>query len=233
MSSVNDVTAKAQQAIFDKLGINQAKQTEELGAKQTLGQQDFLKLMTTQLQNQDPFAPMENGDFIAQMAQFSTVSGIKEVNDTLGSLTGEYEKARVATAASLLGHSVLIPGNIVRPDANGEIHGVLDLPQASSFTTLNFTDPVSGELVHTQTLGALPSGLNGFSWTEIPNELRSKNTKLKLEALVDFGDGSQSLSPSIFAEILSASTGEGAADAITIDLADYGEIDVNEVQKFK
>jgi flagellar basal-body rod modification protein FlgD len=233
MSSVNDVTAKAQQAIFDKLGINQAKQTEELGAKQTLGQQDFLKLMTTQLQNQDPFAPMENGDFIAQMAQFSTVSGIKEVNDTLGSLTGEYEKARVATAASLLGHSVLIPGNIVRPDANGEIHGVLDLPQASSFTTLNFTDPVSGELVHTQTLGALPSGLNGFSWTEIPDELRSKNTKLKLEALVDFGDGSQSLSPSIFAEILSASTGEGAADAITIDLADYGEIDVNEVQKFK
>lgn len=233
MSSVNDVTAKAQQAIFDKLGINQAKQTEELGAKQTLGQQDFLKLMTTQLQNQDPFAPMENGDFIAQMAQFSTVSGIKEVNDTLGGLTGEYEKARVATAASLLGHSVLIPGNIVRPDANGEIHGVLDLPQASSFTTLNFTDPVSGELVHTQTLGALPSGLNGFSWTEIPDELRSKNTKLKLEALVDFGDGSQSLSPSIFAEILSASTGEGAADAITIDLADYGEIDVNEVQKFK
>lgn len=233
MSSVNDVTAKAQQAIFDKLGINQAKQTEELGAKQTLGQQDFLKLMTTQLQNQDPFAPMENGDFIAQMAQFSTVSGIKEVNDTLGSLTGEYEKARVATAASLLGHSVLIPGNIVRPDANGEIHGVLDLPQASSFTTLNFTDPVSGELIHTQTLGALPSGLNGFSWTEIPDELRSKNTKLKLEALVDFGDGSQSLSPSIFAEILSASTGEGAADAITIDLADYGEIDVNEVQKFK
>ena len=212
MSSVNDVTAKAQQAIFDKLGINQAKQTEELGAKQTLGQQDFLKLMTTQLQNQDPFVPMENGDFIAQMAQFSTVSGIKEVNDTLGSLTGEYEKARVATAASLLGHSVLIPGNIVRPDANGEIHGVLDLPQASSFTTLNFTDPVSGELVHTQTLGALPSCLNGFSWTEIPDELRSKNTKLKLEALVDFGDGSQSLSPSIFAEILSASTGEGAAD---------------------
>ena len=88
MSTVNDVTAKAQQAIFDKLGINQAKQNQELGAKQTLGQEDFLKLMTTQLQNQDPFAPMENGDFIAQMAQFSTVSGIKDVNRhlSLGSL---------------------------------------------------------------------------------------------------------------------------------------------------
>ena len=113
MSTVNDVTAKAQQAIFDKLGINQAKQNQDLGAKQTLGQEDFLKLMTTQLQNQDPFAPMENGDFIAQMAQFSTVSGIKDVNDSLSGLAGEYEKARIATAASLLGHSVLLPGNIV------------------------------------------------------------------------------------------------------------------------
>ena len=47
---------------------------------------DFLKLMTTQLQNQDPFAPMDNGDFIAQMAQFSTVTGITEINNNLTNL---------------------------------------------------------------------------------------------------------------------------------------------------
>jgi flagellar basal-body rod modification protein FlgD len=233
MSTVNDVTAKAQQAIFDKLGINQAKQNQELGAKQTLGQEDFLKLMTTQLQNQDPFAPMENGDFIAQMAQFSTVSGIKDVNDSLSGLAGEYEKARIATAASLLGHSVLLPGNIVRPDENGEIHGVLDLPQASSYTTINFSDPVTGELVHTQAIGAIPSGLNGFSWTNIPDELKHRNNKFKIEALVDFGEGAQSLSPSIFAEILSASAGDDNNGTITIDLADYGTVDVSTVEKFK
>ena len=233
MSTVNDVTAKAQQAIFDKLGINQAKQNQELGAKQTLGQEDFLKLMTTQLQNQDPFAPMENGDFIAQMAQFSTVSGIKDVNESLSGLAGEYEKARIATAASLLGHSVLLPGNIVRPDENGEIHGVLDLPQASSYTTINFSDPVTGELVHSQAIGAIPSGLNGFSWTNIPDELKHRDNKFKIEALVDFGEGAQSLSPSIFAEILSASAGEVNNGTITVDLADYGTVDVSTVEKFK
>ena len=233
MSTVNDVTAKAQQAIFDKLGINQAKQNQELGAKQTLGQEDFLKLMTTQLQNQDPFAPMENGDFIAQMAQFSTVSGIGDVNKSLSELTGEYEKARIATAASLLGHSVLLPGNIVRPDENGEIHGVLDLPQASSYTTINFSDPVTGELIHSQAIGAIPSGLNGFSWTNIPDELKHRDSKFKIEALVDFGEGAQSLSPSIFAEILSASAGETNNGTITIDLADYGTVDVSTVEKFK
>ena len=233
MSTVNDVTAKAQQAIFDKLGINQAKQNQELGAKQTLGQEDFLKLMTTQLQNQDPFAPMENGDFIAQMAQFSTVSGIGDVNESLSELAGEYEKARIATAASLLGHSVLLPGNIVGPDENGEIHGVLDLPQASSYTTINFSDPVTGELVHSQAIGAIPSGLNGFSWTNIPDELKHRDNKFKIEALVDFGEGAQSLSPSIFAEILSASTGEANNGTITVDLADYGTVDVSTVEKFK
>ena len=233
MSTVNDVTAKAQQAIFDKLGINQAKQNQELGAKQTLGQEDFLKLMTTQLQNQDPFAPMENGDFIAQMAQFSTVSGIGDVNKSLSELAGEYEKARIATAASLLGHSVLLPGNIVRPDENGEIHGVLDLPQASSYTTINFSDPVTGELIHSQAIGAIPSGLNGFSWTNIPDELKHRDNKFKIEALVDFGEGAKSLSPSIFAEILSASAGETNNGTITIDLADYGTVDVSTVEKFK
>jgi flagellar basal-body rod modification protein FlgD len=56
---------------------------------------------------------------------------------------------------------------------------------------------------------------------------------LKIEALVDFGDGVQSLSPSIFAEILSASSGNDDGGAITIDLADYGAIDASTVDKFK
>jgi flagellar basal-body rod modification protein FlgD len=126
-----------------------------------------------------------------------------------------------------------LPGNIVRPDENGEIHGVLDLPQASSYTTINFSDPVTGELVHSQAIGAIPSGLNGFSWTNIPDELKHRDNKFKIEALVDFGEGAQSLSPSVFAEILSASAGKANNGTITIDLADYGTVDVSTVEKFK
>ena len=62
----------AQAALFEKLGITNQAGTQK-AAKDTLGQSDFLKLMTTQLQNQDPFAPMDNGDFIAQMANILTV----------------------------------------------------------------------------------------------------------------------------------------------------------------
>ena len=77
--------------------------------------------MTTQLQNQDPFAPMDNGDFIAQMAQFSTVTGIEEVNSSLKTLVEKFDQGRIATASNLLGHSVLVPGNISRPDDKGEV----------------------------------------------------------------------------------------------------------------
>ena len=72
MSEINS-SNQSLTKILDKLGINSAKEKfAPKEAKDQLGQEDFLKLMTTQLQNQDPFAPVDNADFIAQMAQFST-----------------------------------------------------------------------------------------------------------------------------------------------------------------
>ena len=61
--------------ILNQLGVSSSKDKFAPKAlKDQLGQEDFLKLMTVQLQNQDPFAPVDNADFIAQMAQFSTVT---------------------------------------------------------------------------------------------------------------------------------------------------------------
>ena len=97
--------------ILDKIGVRSPENTPTK-RKNSLGQEDFLKLMTTQLQNQDPFAPMENGEFIAQMAQFSTVTGITEMGQTLKGLSDKLNEFRIATASDLLGNSVLVPGNV-------------------------------------------------------------------------------------------------------------------------
>ena len=82
MSTIDPTSQSQLDSILKKLGVN-AKDDTKSGSKDTLGQSDFLKLMTTQLQNQDPFAPMENAEFIAQMAQFSTVTGITEMGTEL------------------------------------------------------------------------------------------------------------------------------------------------------
>ena len=119
MSTIDPNSTATLNKILEKIGVKSNDETSSLKKKDTLGQSDFLKLMTTQLQNQDPFSPMENGDFIAQMAQFSTVTGIAEMGESLKSLSNQLGEFRIATATNLLGHSVLVPGlEIARPWAN-------------------------------------------------------------------------------------------------------------------
>ena len=81
MTEISKSSEQSLNNILNKLGVKTQEEAKRPGNKNSLGQEDFLKLMTTQLQNQDPFAPMDNGDFIAQMAQFSTVTGITEINN--------------------------------------------------------------------------------------------------------------------------------------------------------
>ena len=230
MSSIDP--SAAQTALFEKLGISKNTEAKK-GSSDTLGQSDFLKLMTTQLQNQDPFAPMDNGDFIAQMAQFSTVTGIEEVNASLEKLVEKSDQGRIATAANLLGHSVLVPGNVSRPDDNGELHGVLDLPQATSMAKVVISDADTGEELNVMDLGPQAAGLVGFSWSNIPEDVRNSNRRIQINATVNFGDGPQELNPSVYARVLSASIGSGSAESVLIDVQDFGEMDVSTAVNFR
>ncbi len=215
--------------ILEKIGVKSPEGASPQ-RKSSLGQEDFLKLMTTQLQNQDPFAPMENGEFIAQMAQFSTVTGITEMGQTLKGLSDKLNEFRIATASDLLGNSVLVPGNVVRPNKNGEIHGIIDLPSASSETSVAFFDS-SGELVHSADLGAHGRGLVGFEWLNIPKEIVDKDAPLRVEAFINTGKGSEGLTPSVFSEVIAASLDKG--QGVTIDVKDFGEMAAADVIKFR
>ena len=222
----------AQAALFEKLGLNKQSDAQKANSDK-LGQSDFLKLMTTQLQNQDPFAPMDNGDFIAQMAQFSTVTGIQDMNASLGKLVEEFDQARIATASNLLGHSVLVPGNIGRPDDEGELHGVLDLPEATMSTQLNYVDADTNNSLFKEDLGPRAAGLVGFKWSDIPEEILASNKRIKIEALIDTGNGPEQLSPSIYSKVISASVGTGETKQVLLNVEDYGDLDVSSAVNFR
>jgi len=217
-------------SILQKLGINKNEE-EKKANKDQLGQEDFLKLMTTQLQNQDPFAPMENAEFIAQMAQFSTVTGITEMGESLKGLASQLKEFRIATASSLLGSSVMVPGNVARPDSNGEIHGMIDLPSTSTMTQLTFSD-AAGTPIHSMDLGPNPAGLVGFSWEDIPEDVRASNAPLRVDVYADFGNGMESLTPSVFAEVFSASVGDDTT-GVMLDVRDYGQVRAADVLRFR
>ena len=228
MSSIEN--NQALNNILEKIGAK-TPDADATKRKSSLGQEDFLRLMTTQLQNQDPFAPMENGEFIAQMAQFSTVTGITEMGQSLNGISDKLNEFRIATASDLLGNSVLVPGNIARPNKNNEIHGIIDLPSASSETSVSFFDE-SGEHLHSIDLGAQPGGLVGFEWLDIPEDIKAKNMPLRVEAFINTGQGSQGLTPSVFSEVMAATVGKNN-QGVTIDVKDYGEMAAADVIKFR
>ena len=231
MTEINKSSEQSLNSILNKLGIKTQDEVQKQGNKNTLGQEDFLKLMTAQLQNQDPFAPMDNGDFIAQMAQFSTVTGITEINNNLTNLGSKLEPNRVATAAQFLGHSVLVPGQIASPDDKGEIHGVVDLPAYSNDVGLAFTNP-SGEIVHTMNLGSNEKGLVGCSWVDIPEDIKKNKTRLSIQAYAGNGQASDGLTTAVYNKVIAASAPKNTEDVI-LETKDYGEISASDAIKFK
>ena len=192
MSNI-DPSQQSLSAILNKLGINSSEKSNVPKAKDQLGQEDFLKLMTTQLQNQDPFAPMENGEFIAQMAQFSTVTGITSMDESLKDVAAKLGETRIATAANMLGHSVLVPGKIARADDDGSVNGVIDLPSASTNVNVVFKSQ-NGEIIDTINLGNQSSGLVGFAWHGAPKDMIENDEPIFVEAYANSGKGMEGVS---------------------------------------
>lgn len=132
-------------------------------ASATEGTQDrFLKLLVTQLQNQDPLNPMDNAAVTSQLSQISTVTGIEKVNETLASLLSSYSDNQSMQAASLIGKNVLAPGTALNL-AGGQATGGVNLAAAADQVRVSILDS-SGAVLQVQNLGARPAGSFAFVW---------------------------------------------------------------------
>jgi flagellar basal-body rod modification protein FlgD len=228
MTEINKTSQQSLQRILDQIGVKSSSVKEAEKNKSNLGQEDFLKLMTTQLQNQDPFAPMENGDFIAQMAQFSTVTGITEMSTEMKTLNEKVDGFRIATASQYLGHSVLVPGNVVRPNGGNDINGVIDLPNATTKLQV-FFQKENGEIINQLDLGAQKRGLVGFSWEQLPDELKNNNESIFISAFL--GDNpDQALATSVYSKVVGTSSEN---NEIKLDVDGYGLINASEAVRFR
>ncbi|MFA7279792.1 MAG: flagellar hook assembly protein FlgD [Sterolibacterium sp.] len=125
-------------------------------------QNRFLKLLTTQLRNQDPLNPMENAEMTSQLAQINTINGIEKMNSTLGRMLEIYDSGQSMQAAGLIGKHVLVAGNTL-PLAGGQALGGALLPEAADEVTVSVLDG-SGNLLQSQQLGPRSAGNVAFSW---------------------------------------------------------------------
>jgi flagellar basal-body rod modification protein FlgD len=123
---------------------------------------DFLTLMTAQLQNQDPLSPTDSNQFLAQLSELSTVEGISQMNTTMTNLSTSLLSSQALSSASLVGQSVLTPASAASYTSGGTLSGAVQVPTGASSVTLTITN-AAGAIVGQM---AVPSGsgLQGFSW---------------------------------------------------------------------
>ena len=108
-------------------GVDKAAQAAAATDGSAANTQDrFLKLLVTQMKNQDPLNPMDNAQVTSQMAQLSTVSGIDKVNSTLKALTDSMSAGQALSATGMIGHGALVPGSSLELK-NGKAVAGLDL----------------------------------------------------------------------------------------------------------
>ena len=153
MATTNPVTA-TQQLIdsFNQAG-KQPSVTENI-------QDRFLKLLVTQMKNQDPLNPMDNAQVTTQLAQISTVSGVEKLNQTMTSMSSALLAAQSVQATGLIGHSVLASGNGVLLQ-NGAAVGGVQLSQPADQVTIRDS---SGAALKTMVMGPQDAGLRTFAW---------------------------------------------------------------------
>lgn len=132
--------------------------------KRTGSEAQFLKLLTTQLQNQDPLNPMDNAQMTSQIAQINTVSGITQLNANVTALTGQFTQMQALQSVALVGKDVVVPGNKLDVDVDARTgQGAFNLETPADAVKVDMINS-SGVVVGSVNLGAQTAGQHGFAW---------------------------------------------------------------------
>lgn len=164
MAAVSNSTT-ASNSIIEALNKKNSTTTEESATNSptSLGQDAFLKLLITQLENQSPLNPQDNTAFVAQLAQFSSLQGIQNLNTTVSSLATSLQSSQALQASALVGRTVEVETNKAYLGANGIVRGTLDIENSTPTLTLNIYNE-SNALVLQKDLGSQDAGEIPFAW---------------------------------------------------------------------
>jgi len=162
MTATNTVDTNPASSVY--AALNSTTKTKTNANSMTEAEDRFLKLLVTQLKNQDPLNPMDNAQMTSQMAQISTVNGIEKLNTTLQALMNSNSQSQTMQAASLVGKGVLVPGaNLNLKVSEGPAIAGFELagPVDGASVTINDSNGIA---VRTITLGGMAAGTHLFQW---------------------------------------------------------------------
>jgi flagellar basal-body rod modification protein FlgD len=205
-----------------------AQQGSGIKKKDQLGQAEFLELMIAQLKNQDPFKAMDPSQFLGQLAQFGTVSGIQDMQTAFGTLSDAMRSSQVLDGATMVGREVLVPSDAVALGAEGAVHGALDVPTGTTALQINIRN-ASGTLVRSMPLSTA-TGLNDFSWDGVAdNGTRAPAGDYTIEAVANVAGKPTSLEMLLASRVNSVTI--DSASGLTLNTNNLGSRALSDVRR--
>ena len=194
-----------------------------------LGKNEFMELMIAQLNNQNPLEPQDNGEFISQLAQFSSLEEMQNLSASVDDVVSQFRSTQALQASAMVGRTVLAPSPVGILGASGEISGNIEVPASTSGLRLSVENQV-GERVRQLDLGAQQAGVTGFRWDGQDGNGNSLPPGLyRIVAEAAYPDGPQQLGTMVSANVDSVSLGKGGS--VTLNLAGMGSIALSDVQQ--
>lgn len=194
-----------------------------------LGKNEFLELLVAQLNNQNPLEPQENGEFIGQLAQFSTVEGVEKLNASMETMLSGYQSSQALQASSLVGRKVIVPSDKAVVDTSETFKASLVLPDSSSNVAVNIYDS-AGTVVNRLNLGQQQAGNVSFLWD---GRDASGNTlppgTFRFEAQATYNGETKGLYTLLPANVDSVTLGQNGGE-LMLNLAGVGSIGLSKVQ---
>ncbi|WP_166263731.1 flagellar hook assembly protein FlgD [Marinobacter caseinilyticus] len=205
--------------------------TKDQGAGQSgeLGKNEFMELMIAQLKNQNPLEPQDNGDFIAQLAQFSSLEEMQSLSGSVDDVVGQFRSTQALQASAMVGRTVLVPSGGGLLGAAGEIKGAVNVPSTTSSLRVSIINQ-AGERIRQIDMGASQPGQASFVWD-------GKNSSgaampagpYQIVAEASYPSGTEQLGTVVSANVDSVSLGKQGS--ITLNLAGMGSIGLSDVQQ--
>ncbi len=217
--------AVIEQSVLENLNLAQRPPPKSNGE---LGQKEFLKLMTAQMNNQDPMKPMEDGEFFSQIAQFSSVSGIQELQGSFAQVASALQSNQALQASTMVGRTVMIPSNEAVFDGQTPVSGKVGVANATSGLTINIYDK-SGQLVRSQQMGSQSAGVVDFSWDGRNDDGEQLGAgDYAIEAIAQTGGESIELGTLLAEKVESVTLGN---EGVTLDLASNRSVPLSGVKQ--
>ena len=190
---------------------------------------DFLTLMTAQLQNQDPLNPTDSNQFLSQLSELSTVEGISQLNTSMTTLSNSMLSSQALTSASLVGQGVLAPASSAYYSSGTSMTGAVQVPTGASNVVLSITN--SGGALVDQIAVPASSGLQTFSWDgTASNGTVQPSGTYAVSAAAQVGGTSQAATTLINGTVTSVTLGAAGASP-TLNTTQLGPVALSSVQQ--